>query len=323
MARQTYEAWLPVDYDNTVWHSIRRTSVIESVAKRFPMVSDTKSFPRSGDMTVDIVPKGTAYGEDVSTNAEVVLQSKKFGRAVRIAEEDINDNVIDLLETKKLDWASAYAKLLDNACLGVAAPIGAGVPFTSVYQAVTTADATVSYTANANIAVVTAAQLAAASGGYAQLSTALGVVENSDFFDEGNALVIAHPFWKGVFRTITSTTGEPLFVEGLAGTPDTLFGYPVRWARGAKVSPTATSNPAVTPSGAPGSAPKGTAGNPLLIVCDPSYLMLGVRSGPESVVIPGRDGVSALTDETILKMRARRAFQAAWPQAFSILERTV
>jgi len=323
MARQTYEAWIPVDYDNNVWHSIRRTSVIESVAKRFPMVSDTKSFPRSGDMTVDIVPKGTAYGEDVSTTAEVVLQSKKFGRAVRIAEEDINDNVIDLLETKKLDWASAYAKLLDNACLGVNAPIGAGVPFTSVYQAVKTTDATVNYTGGANMSVVTAAQLAAAGGGYSQLSNVLSTVESSDFFDESNAIVIAHPYWKGVFRSITSTTGEPLFVEGLAGTPDTLFGYSVKWARGAKVSATATSSPAATPSGAAGSAPAGTAGNPLLIVCDPSYLMLGIRSGPESVVIPGRDGVSALTDETILKIRSRRAFAPAWPQAFSILERTV
>lgn len=325
MARQTYDAWLPQDWNDQIWHSIRRTSVIESVAKRFPMSTDTKTFARSGDMTVDVIPKGTAYGEDINTADTVILQSKKFGRAVRIAEEDIDDvNAFDVLLQKKLDWASAYAKMLDNACLGVSAAIGAGVPFKSVYNSVTTADATVGYTANANAAVVTVAQLAAAGGGYAQLSSALGVVENSDFFDEGNAIVIAHPSWKGVFRGITSTTGEPLFVEGLAGTPDTLFGYSVKWARGARVTATATSAPPVqNVGGAAGSAPKGTPGNPLLIVCDPTYLMLGVRSGPESVVIPGRDGVSALTDETILKMRSRRAFSPAYPQAFSVLERTV
>lgn len=325
MARQTYEAWLPEDPDSTVWHSIRRTSVIESVAKRIPMNSDTKTFPRSGDMTVDVVPKGTAYGEDVSPNDEVVMASKKFGRVVRIAEEDIDDTVIDLLTGKKLDWASAYAKHIDNACLGTSAAIGVGVPFTSVYRAVTTAEAFTGYQANANHQVITQAQLAGAtSATYDALSRTLETAESSDFFDEGNALVLAHTSFKAVFRGVKDSQGNPIFLQGLAGTPDTLFGYPVRWARGAKVTATATSNPPVqNTGGAAGSAAKGTAGNPLLIIADPSYLMLGVRSGPESVVIPGRDGVSSLTDETILKMRARRAFVPAYPQAFSVLERTV
>ncbi len=323
MARQTYEAWLPEDWDNTVWHSIRRTSVIEATARRIPMNSDTKSFPRSGDMTVDIVPKGTAYGEDVSPNDEVVMVSKKFGRVVRIAEEDIDDTVIDLINGKKLDWASAYAKHLDNACLGTSAAPGAGVPFVSVYRAVTTAEAFTGYVANANHTVVTQAQISTIAA-YDQMSRMLEIGEGSDFFDEGNALILAHPSFKAVFRGVKDSTGVPVLTQGNAGTPDTLFGYSVRWSRGAKVSAVATSNPAVqNVGGAAGSAPKGTAGNPLMVLCDPNYLMLGIRSGPESVVIPGRDGVSALTDETLLKMRSRRAFMPAYPQAFSVLERTV
>lgn len=325
MARQTYEAWLPEDWDSNVWHSIRRTSVIESVARRIPMNSDTKSFPRSGDVGIDVVAKGSAYGEDVSPNDEVIMQSKKLGKVVRIAEEDIDDTVIDLIEQKKLDWASAYAKFLDNACLGVSAAVGAGVPFTSVYRAVTTAESFTGYVANTNRAVVTQAQITdGTTAAYDALSQAVGVGEASDFFDEGNAIVIAHPVWKSIFRGVKTTTGEPVLMAGNANTPDSLFGYPVRWARGAKVTATATTTPPVqNVGGAAGSAPAGTPGNPLLIVCDPSYLMLGIRSGPESVVIPGRDGVSSLTDETILKMRARRAFAPAYPQAFSVLERTV
>lgn len=323
MARQTYEAWLPEDWDSNVWHSIRRTSVIESVARRIPMNSDTKSFPRSGDVGIDVVAKGSAYGEDVSPNDEVIMQSKKLGKVVRIAEEDIDDTVIDLIEQKKLDWGSAYAKFLDNAALGVSAAPGAGVPFTSVYRAVTTAEAFTGYVANANRTVVAQADIASGVA-YDALSNAVGIGEASDFFDESNAIVIAHPSWKAVFRGVKTSTGEPVLMGGNANTPDTLFGYPVRWARGAKVTATATTTPPVqNTAGVAGSAPAGTAGNPLLIVCDPSYLMLGIRSGPESVVIPGRDGVSSLTDETILKMRARRAFAPAYPQAFSVLERTV
>ena len=312
MARQTYEAWLPEDRTSQVIGRITATSVIESVSRRLPMNTDTKAFPRSGGMTVDVVPKGTAYGEDVSPNDEVVMATRKFGRAVRIAEEDIDDSVIDLINAKKLDWATAYAKHIDNAALGVSAAVGAGVPFTSVYRAVTTNETFTGYTANANHLFRTAAPT------YDDFSALIGLTEASEYVDEGTLLLIAHPAFKAFLRGIKDNNGNPLWVQGLAGTPDTVFGYPIRWSRGAKVTATATSAPPVAAATA---APKGTAGNLLMIACNPEHLMLGVRSGPESVVIPGRDGVAALTDETILKIRARRAFMPAFPQAFAVLEK--
>lgn len=313
MARQTYEAWLPEEKTSQVLGAIRRTSAIESIAKRIPMNSDAKTFPRSGGVTVDVIPKGTAYGEDVAPNDEVTMVAKKFGRAVRIAEEDIDDTVIDLLTQKKLDWASAYARHIDNAALGTSAAIGAGVPFTSVYRAVTTADAFTGYVANAHRRTATAP-------GYDDFSALIGLAESSDYFDEASLVLIAHPFFKGVLRGLKDTNGNPLWVQGLAGTPDTVFGYRVRWTVGAKVTATATSTPPATPASGT-AAPAGTPGNPLMIAANPDFLMLGVRSGPESVVIPGRDGVSALTDETILKMRARRGFVPAFADGFAVLER--
>ena len=148
------------------------------------------------------------------------------------------------------------------------------------------------------------------------MSATLAIAEGSDSFDEADTVVLAHPSFKASFRGVKDTQGNPIFVEGLAGTPSTLFGYAVRWTTGAKVTATATSKPPVAALGV-----KGTEGNPLLIVGPKSGLMLGVRSGPESVVIDGKDGASALTDETILKMRARRGFGVAYPDAFAVLER--
>ncbi len=120
-------------------------------------------------------------------------------------------------------------------------------------------------------------------------------------------VVIAHPSFKGAFRGMVDDNGRPIFVEGQGNAGSTLFGYPVRWSTGARTSATATSRP---------------TGNPLLIVGQRDALMLGVRSGPESVVIDGKDGASALTDETILKMRARRGFGVAYADAFAVLEVT-
>lgn len=316
MARQTYEAWLPEERDSRVLGAIRSTSAIETLARRIPMNTDSKTFPRSGGVTVDVIPKGTAYGEDTSPNDEITMVAKKFGRAIRIAEEDIDDIIaIDLLQQKKLDWASAYARHIDNAALGTTAAVGAGVPFTSVYRAITTADAFTGYVANANRMTSTDAAL-----DYDDFSNFLALSEGSDYFDESTLTWIGHPFWKSRLRGLKDTTQRPLWVEGLAGTPDTVFGYRVRWTVGAKTTAAATSQPPATPTAA---SAAGAPGNPLLFAVNPDHLMLGVRSGPESVVIPGRDGVSALTDETILKMRARRGFTTAFPNGLAVLERIV
>lgn len=320
MARQTYEAWLPEERDSNVMRRVTATSVIEAVARRLPMTTNEKSFPRSGTMDVDVIPKGTAYGEDVSDVSEVVLVAKKFGRAVRIAEEDIDDSVINLIEDKKIAWADAYARKIDNAALGTNAAVGVGVPFTSVYWAVTNADATTGYAANANHRVVTDEALSAVNSGYDALSSFLELVEAGDFYEDGGMVLIGHPSWKARFRGLKNGNGDPLFIESMTqAQASTLFGIPIRFSRGAKVTATATSAPPATPTGI---AAKGTAGNPLLIACNPQHLMLGVRSGPESVVIDGRDGASALTDETLLKIRARRAFTPSYPQAFAVLEQT-
>lgn len=314
MARQTYEAWLPEEQGSDMLQTINRTSVVEAVARRVPMTTPTRTFPRSGEADIDIIPKGSAYGEDVSDTSEVVLTAKKFGRAARIAEEDIDDTIIDVIADKKRQFGNAYAKKIDNACLGVNAAVGTNVPFVSVYKAVRTDDTDVDYVADTNHTFVNAAL------GYDDFADLVGGAEEGDLFDASGAVIIAHTSFRNIWRKLKNSNGDPIFSAGdmTQGQPDRLFGYPVRWSVGAVVTTTATAQlPAVTASDT-GAA--GTAGNRLMVIGQPEMLLLGVRSGPESVVIDGRDGLSALTDETILKMRARRAFAVGYPQAFHVLE---
>jgi HK97 family phage major capsid protein len=295
------EAWIPEEKGSQVIQRVNAMSAVETYARRENMTTDTKSVPRSGGVGVEIVAKGSAYGEDESTNDDVTLKAAKFGKAIRIAEEDIEDSPADVIQVKQLDWATSYANALDNACLGVTGGIGAGVPFQSVYNAVRSADAGLGYDADANyIASATAVAVS-----YDNLSQALGLHEASGYFDPASLLVIAHPSFRAKIREVKDDSNNPVFVQGLAGQPDMLFGAPVKWSNGAKTSATVTNAP---------------TGNPLLVVCNANYLILGVRSGPESIVIDGRDGASALTDETILKMRSRRGFAPGHPLAFSVLE---
>lgn len=302
MARNTLEAWIPEEWETSrVVQSIQQISAVEALAARIPMASDTKHVPRTAGMDVAVVAKGGTYGEDTSLNDEVLLSAVKFGKAVRIAEEDIDDGVANIIESKMVGWGKSYAKMIDNASLAVsAASNGTTIPFTSLYQLLNTTDATLSYTGGANI--TTASSPGAPT--YAEFSTAIGLVEAGDYFDPGAMVAIAHPAFRKSLRGVLDSQNRPIFVEGLAGTPDTVFGVPVRWSLGAKLAATATSAP---------------TGRSIMAFVNPELMLLGVRSGPESVFIDGRDGLSALTDESILKMRARRGWAYGHPNGAAIL----
>lgn len=296
MARIDVEAWIPEEWGGPVITKVLQTSAVEAVARREPMATDTRHVLRTADADIAVVAKGAAYGEDASTNDEVLLSAKKFGRIIRIAQEDIADTstVANVLETKRLTWFSSYAKMIDNAALGVtAASNGTTIPFTSVYRAVS------QYSSGVNLT-----QTAGATT-YADLSKTLANVEGGDYWSEGSTVVIAHPFFKSVIRDIVDGENRPVFQPGAETTPDTLFGYPIRWSLGAKTSATATNNP--------------SAGNPLLIVGAADLLILGVRSGPESMV---STEAAFNTDEYELKVRARRGFAVGDPAAFSVIEVT-
>jgi len=300
VTRATFEDWIPEEDSSDVIQRIMQNSVVESIASSIPMASNSRTTPRSAGMEVDLVDKGGTYGEDGSANDDVTLTAKKFGKAIRIAEEDINDSLADILAVKMKDWATSYAKILDNSTLAVTAAVGTGVPFTSLYKLLGTTASGLGYTANDNLTQT-------GSGGvtYDNLSSSLGDIESGDYFDPAELLAIAHPSFRMKFRGIKDDNDDPIFVKGLAGTPDTLFGHVVRWSLGARTSATAKSAP---------------TGNPLLCWVHPSLMLLGKRSGPESVFIDGRDGVGALTDESLLKMRSRRGWSYGHPAGGSILE---
>lgn len=303
MARDTLEAWIPEEYASTVIQRIAQTSAIEKLSRKLPMGSDAKSFPRTAGMDVELVPKGGAYGEDTSLNDQVLLIAYKFGKVVRIAEEDIDDSIADVLLAKKIDWGTSYARMLDNSALATTvAGNGVTVAFNSVYYALSQSNAATGYTAGANVVKT----LTTVALKYADLSNTLGLIEVGDYYDETTAAVIAHPAVKAALRNILDGYGRPIFVENpRVGEASTIFGLPITWSNGCRTSAVSTSRP---------------TGNVILVFVTTDFLFLGVRSGPESVVIDGKDGASALTDETLMKIRSRRGFALANEKAAAVLE---
>jgi HK97 family phage major capsid protein len=312
MAAIDTHTWIPEEWDSDVIQRVNQVSVVESAARRVPMAHSIIHEPRSSGAAVAAVAKSAAYAEDATSNDLVTLTAVKMGEVFRIPLEDINDNIVDVIKVKQRDWATSYAKFLDNACLGTSAASNGGtIPFLSVYQAIRTTNAATSYTGDANYVTTTNAVLTASTG-YAKLDAVVKLVETGDFWDEGNQLIIAHPSFRSSLRLQVDANGRPIFVQGQggdAGTPDMLFGIPIRYSLGAKATTVAKSSPASTD-------------HALMIVCNPDYLYLGVRSGPESATATADAGASFLTDETLLKMRSRRGFAVANEFAFAVLENT-
>lgn len=317
MARQAVEAWLREEQGSEVIARVQQVSAAESQYRRVPMAGTTRSQPRFGSLDVSIVGKGVAYTEDQNAYDDVVLTARKFGTAVRIAEEDIDDNIADIIQANMIDWASAYGITLDNATIGTTVAANGGtVPYSSIYRTLvnpSTEEQALGYAANDHY-LETAGALT-----YDDLSDLMSLVEAGQFYDGNRSAFMAHPKVKGIIRKIKDADGNPIFTPSpRAGDPDTIFGAPIVWTRGAVTSATATASQVVAAT--PGV--KGTAGNALITFGNVDYLLLGVRSGPESVIIDGRDGASALTDETLLKMRSRRGFAVAHPRAVAVLEIT-
>lgn len=312
MARETFEDWIPIEGGDRAIQAMVKASVVERLGRPERMASDTKWVPRSGNFAIAAVAKGAAYGETAGVNDYVELIARKAGGVARIAEEDITDSPVDILNTKRVDAARNMAIFFDNSTLGTsAAQNGTTVLYDSVYRRVRTADTNVGYTANANYV--------SGSATYDNLSQTLGTVEDSIWYDESQLFVVASPAFKRVFREIKDNQGRPIFVPNGGGTQqdprDLLFSLPVEWSMGARVSATNTQSP---------------SGNPLLIVGNRELLIKGMAkmapnitsTNPGYALQRAANGVGFLTDEALMKAAMRRAFAVGAPNAFAVFEKT-
>ena len=276
---------------SVVIQDLLANSAVESFARREQMASRTKSVPRFVADAPEVVAEGAEIPEATATLDEVVLTAKKYAKIFHISEEDVNDSLVDVLTTYKREWASRWARKFDNACLGVNVVSDGtdAAPFTSLYAAINW---------NTN-RIQTGGAMS-----YDDLNNALGIVEDSAKFDAANTVWMAHPKMLKEIRGMIKGNNDLVLPDPLAGTPGSLFGYPLVVSYGAATSAAATDSP---------------TGNPLLIVGNRQMLINGVRGGVESVV--SRDA-QFNTDGVLLKTRIRRGFAVADADAFAIVEKT-
>lgn len=276
---------------SVVIQDLLANSAVEAYARQEPMASRTKTVPRFVADAPAVVAEGGTIGEATATLDEIVLTARKYAQIMNVSEEDLNDNLVDVLTTARREWASRFARKFDNACLGVnvAADGTDTAPYTSLYAAINW---------NTN-RIQTGGALS-----YEDLNNALGIAEDSSKFDAANTVWMAHPKMLKEIRGMIKGNNDLVLPDPLAGTPGSLFGFPLVISYGAATSAAASASP---------------SGNPLLIVGNRQMLINGVRGGVESVV--SRDA-EFTKDGVLLKTRIRRGFAVADADAFAIVEKT-
>ena len=286
--------YIPEEKGSVAIQATLVNSVVESFARRENMASRTKGVPRFVSDAPSIVAEGVDIPNSDTTLDEVVLTAKKYAQIFNISEEDINDSLVDTLNTYKREWASQWARKYDNACLAVdAVPDGDdGQPFTSLYYAVSQYD-------SGNNIISTAGDLE-----FADISNALGKAEQSKYFDAANTVVIVHPKMLNLIRQMETTGGNLVLPDPLGARPGSLFGYPMVVSYGAATSASASAAP---------------SGDALLIVGNRNMMINGIRGGIESAISRDADFSK---DGVLLKTRVRRGFAVAAAEAFAIVRKT-
>lgn len=301
--------WIPIEYDSDVVQRVNLESAVERYADPVPMSTATKQIPRSAGLTVSV---NTTYTDDSSTNDYVTITARRFISRFQVDEDDLADanSRMSVIATKAMDWAISYADTFDNACLGVTgAENGTTVPFTSAYKTLRTTASGLSYTADDNYTtwdddLTSYPATPLGTGLYEKLSYVFKKVETGKYWSLADSLVIAAPGWREAMRNCVDAQGRPIFVQGTAGTPDTLFGVNIGWSRGCKTSATLSGSP---------------AGNDLLYFLNRRYLRKGNRSGPETRADTPR--AQDDSDNYAVKFRARRGFVLSHPAAAAVVER--
>lgn len=286
--------FIPEEKGSVAIQATVQNSAIEAFARRENMASRTKGVPRFVSTAPGVVAEGVDIPDSDTTLDEVVLTAKKYAQIFNISEEDLNDSLVDTINTYKREWATQWARKFDNACLGVTVDADGTdtAPFGSLYNLIT------DYNSASN-KIQTAGDLT-----FEDISNALGLAESSKYFDAGNTVFMAHPKMLAHIRNMETAGGNLVLPDPLGARPGSLFGYPLVISYGAATSSAATATP---------------SGNPLLIVGNRNMLINGVRGGVESAI--SRD-VDFRKDGVLLKQRVRRGFAVADPGAFAIVEKT-
>lgn len=316
--------WIPVPTEDTALHDAFQASAIERFGNPVTMTSDTDRIPRSGNSGHGFrTRRGQSVKVDASLNDKVVIASAFYANDYDVDDAQNQDSAPTFFTEKFVDFLSDYAVDFDTDCIGAA--YTPGDEWKSIYAAITSDDSTVGYDFEAPTAAgeyqsanYTRSALAdfKDNDGYQTIREASRVLRSSQTIDPGiagieaapfrawepaNMVAFVHPLLSDYFLGITDDNKRPLLtdVRFQPDQPTNIAGFAAIQTYGAE-SPT---------------------GNPLIVFANRRHVRQSTRRPLEQGFrssINNPDRVMAST----MRVRLRKGFVLAYPQAAAVLELT-
>lgn len=298
MAAKDVTAWIPIEYDPNVVQQDVQASAVLTVAVPKTMGSTTMEVPRSLGTTIG---GGSTLHDGTTDGSKVTMYTYQYNNKETLDEADTEDAYVDSIETANFQFLNKLAVKHDNACLGVTGARSTTAtdfrPYDSLIHVLNTSDSEAGYTGGAN--VVSGAM------SYDNLNNTVGLMEDSDFGDATQLVVIAHRGLRKGLRAVRDSNGNPIFQSADAVVhDDTLFGIRIEWSAGAVESTNFNT----------------LLSTKLLFVVNRNALVNGKRIEPQARFIPA--GINTTALEHTLQHRARRGFVVTVPQGASALRVT-
>ena len=84
---------------SSVIQALIANSAVEAFARREAMASRTKSVPRFVADAPEVVAEGAEIPDAEAVLDQIVLVARKYAKIFHVSEEDVNDSLVDVLNT--------------------------------------------------------------------------------------------------------------------------------------------------------------------------------------------------------------------------------
>lgn len=197
---------VPEEYSNEIIKLETQESIIRKLARIFPMGSDTRNIPRQlTNVSVSWTGEGTAVSETNPTFDRLVQTAKKVAALVKMTDELLMDNSVDLDKFIMQLVAEAMGREEDRVAF--AGNTGSGDPFMGILYATG----------------VNAPAMAGSTLAYEDVVDL--VMSLNAKYRVGATLVTSTNGLKAIMK-LADSQNHPLWVPPTASTPATIYGYP-------------------------------------------------------------------------------------------------
>lgn len=203
---------VPGPLANQIISNINAQSGLIQLLRKWPMTSITEKIPilATGSSAAFVTAEGGAKANTQPAFGQITLTAEELAAVVVVTERLLmTSNISNLIDVIQEDLVNAFVSAKEKEYTGYG-----GSVFTHNLSSYTPAGHTIAAGTGDDLLV--------------DISNALGAIEEHGYYS--NIAFVTHPAVRAKLRNLRTTDGIPILQPAVAGAPETLFGYPIKYS---------------------------------------------------------------------------------------------